>query len=135
MCADRISSTAGTDPHQLIGLQDQVRDRPLTAGRGLVQHHPGVREQGALARRARREQHRADADGLADAGGRDRRVDVLDMVPYTASMDGRSPPSQLMYRLISWSALSASRCSSWAMSVLATPESIAVPMRLVSRCE
>jgi hypothetical protein len=49
------------------------------------------------------------------------------MVSYTASIDGRSPPSQLMYRLISCSALSASRCSSWAMSVLATPGSIPVP--------
>jgi hypothetical protein len=33
------------------------------------------------------------------------------IVSYTASMEGRSPPSQLMYRLISCSALSASRCS------------------------
>jgi len=34
------------------------------------------------------------------------------IVSYTASMEGRSPPSQLMYRLTSRSGLSASRCSS-----------------------
>ena len=31
------------------------------------------------------------------------------MVSYTASIEGMSPPSQLMYRLISWSGLRASR--------------------------
>jgi hypothetical protein len=55
-----------------------------------------------------------------------------------ASMDGMSPPSQLMYRLISWSGLCPSRKMSCAVSVLATPGSIAVPrtmIRSVSKCE
>jgi ATP-dependent Clp protease protease subunit len=46
---------------------------------------------------------------------------------YTASIDVMSPPSQLIYRLISRSELSASRCSNCAISALATPGSIGVP--------
>src|SRR5690348_17242841 len=67
----------GPHPDELVGLEDQVGDRPLAARGRLVQDHPRVRQQRAPPGRARRQQHRADADGLAHAGGRDRRLDVL----------------------------------------------------------
>ena len=50
-CMPREDSLdVAADAHELVGLQDQVGDRPAALTGGLMQHDPRVRQDGALAR-------------------------------------------------------------------------------------
>ena len=64
----------------LLGLDLDVDRLARRTTVRLVDEHPGVREDEALARRARREQHRGGRRGLADADRLHVGLDVLHRV-------------------------------------------------------
>ena len=53
------------------------------------------------------------------------------IVSYTANRPVISPPGELMYRLMSLSGSSLSRCRSWAMIRFATLSSMGVPRNTI----
>ena len=78
---DRLAGVVGEDlveqlahAHDLLGLDLDVDRLARRATVRLVDEDPGVREDEALARRARREEHRGGRRGLADADRLTRRA-------------------------------------------------------------
>ena len=63
---------------------------------------------------------------MVDTGGRTSSI-----VSYIARPELMTPPGLLMYRLISLSASSRSRKSSWAMITLAIISLMGVPMKTI----
>src|SRR5215475_64101 len=71
-----------THSHDLVGLQDQVRNRSLAAPGRLMQDRPRMRQRGTPTGGPGGEQHGTDADRLSHARGGNRRLDVLHAVVH-----------------------------------------------------